>query len=180
MILGFDPSLTSSGFCYTDQEGNIHTGRIKANDLRQITRLQFIRDSFIELLKVGLLRRNKYNLVVYEGYAMGGRAQRGRFFDMGELGGVLKLVAIERGFDILVVPPTNLKQFATETGNAKKPEITKAIASLWNYHVKQNDEADAFALMKLGEAWIDRRVARVYSEKRRSSLEKCQLFKGQK
>jgi crossover junction endodeoxyribonuclease RuvC len=175
MPLGFDPSLTSSGFAYTDADGEIHTGTIRGDNIRGIDRLLFIRQSFAKLLNM-----QPDPLVVYEGYAMGGKGQRGRFFDMGELGGVLKSFAIEAGFDILLVPPSNLKMFATERGNAKKPEISAAIAEIWGYRVKQDDEADAFVLMKMGEAFRDRRRHRTYSEIRRNSLLKCQLIRGQR
>ena len=174
MVLGFDPSLTSSGFSYTDVDGKVHTGVIKPKSIRGVERLIFIRDSLASILKV-----QDFRLIAYEGYSMGGRNQVGRFFDIGELGGVLKSFAIERGFDILLVPPTNLKQFATERGNAKKPDITQAVASVWGYNVKQNDEADAFILMKMGEAYLSRRVCRAYSQVRRESLTKCSKIKGQ-
>lgn len=180
-VLGFDASLTSSGFAYTDSTGEVHTGRIKSGDLRGVERLSFIRDSFLKILYAAPdAKVSPFKLIALEGYSMGGKAKRGRLFDMGELGGVLKLVAIERGFDIILIPPTNLKKFATESGAAKKPIVIDYIAQVWGYDIRQHDEADAFVLMKMGEAFLSSRKLRVYSEARRQALANCSFLVGQK
>lgn len=171
-VLGFDPSLTCSGFAY-EQEDGVHTGTIRSQSLRGAERLDFIEKTFISLLY-----EVKPSLIAYEGYAMGGPQGKGRLFDIGELGGVLKLVAARRSIPVFLVPPANLKQFATTKGNAKKPQVMKAIAELWKYSIKQDDEADAFVLMKMGEAFLNKRKLRTYDEKRRGSLAKCQVVPG--
>lgn len=170
MILGFDPSLTSSGFCY-DNAGEIITGRILTKDLRGVERLAYIRDQCSLLMN-----KAEAILIAYEGYAMG--ANVGRAFDIGELGGVLKLLAFELDVDILVVPPRNLKLFATGSGNAKKPEVIKAVADVWGYNIPRDDEADAFVLYKMGEAYRSKRVSRGYEEHARKALEGCQYIRA--
>lgn len=176
-VLGFDPSLTSSGFAYRDRDGEFHTGRIKAANIRGPERLDFIRYSFLDLLgRVATAADSNVDLIAYEGYAMGGRAGRGRLFDIGELGGVLKLVAWQRGVDVLLIPPSNLKQFATGKGKADKLEVAKAIAETWGYNIPQNDEADAFILLMMGEAFLRTRRPRVSTKAR--ALKGCQFSKG--
>lgn len=177
--LGYDPSLTSSGFAY--REGSeVHTGRITTGKLRDLARLSFIRVSFTKLL-----RESTPQLITYEDYAMGGRGQKGRFFSMGEGGGVAKLVAYEAGVDILLVSPSSLKMFATghgsnqgKKGKEAKQIMIDAISRNWGYSIPQNDEADAFALMKMGEAYASRRVARQYTAKQRSAFDKCHVIRG--
>jgi len=174
-VLGFDPSLASSGFAYQDEEG-CHTGRITSKKLRGVERLDFIQRSFLELMDKVYVLTGRLDLIVYEGYAMGTMGGKGRFFDIGELGGVLKLVAWDMGVDVLLVPPSNLKQFATGKGNAKKEQVIQAVADVWGYDVPQNDEADAFALLKMGEAYLAARKPR--ASHRAKALQSCMLLKG--
>jgi crossover junction endodeoxyribonuclease RuvC len=171
-ILGFDPSLTSSGFCY-EQGEDIVTGRILPNAFRGIERLLFIKEQFIKLVS-----KAQPTLLVYEGYSMG--LGGGKVFDLGELGGVLKTVAFEKNLDILIVPPTSLKLFATGKGNAKKPEISKAVAKVWGYKVTQNDEADAFVLFQMGRAYKSARVCRAYEAHAHKALAGCELQSARK
>jgi Holliday junction resolvasome RuvABC endonuclease subunit len=171
-ILGFDPSLVSSGFSYVDSDGEVHTGRIRTKKLRGMPRIAFIRDSFKDLL----VQAGTPELIAYEGYAMG--VKGGRSFDMGEGGGVIKLFAYEAGIDVLLIPPSNLKQFTTGKGVADKPTMAAAIRRVYGYSIEQNDEADAFALMKMGEAYISRRSARSHSTICREALAKCSILPG--
>ena len=78
----------------------------------------------------------------------------GRVFDIGELGGILKLLAWEQGVNLLIVPPSTLKQFITGKGNATKPEMSQALATKYNYDVVQNDECDALCLLLMGDAYL--------------------------
>jgi Holliday junction resolvasome RuvABC endonuclease subunit len=144
-MLGFDPSLTSSGFAYRDRQAEITVGRIQPRGLTGVARLLYIRWAFVDIL-----RETQTKIVAYEGYSMGSHS--GRSFDMGELGGVLKTCAIQEGVSLLLVPPTVLKKFITGKGNAKKEQISQKIAERWGYNVPQNDEADALALLFFLEA----------------------------
>lgn len=161
-VLGFDPSLVSSGFSYTDINGLVHTGRVRPKT-RFTPRLDFVATSFDDLLDCLYIQYKAAPLVVYEGYSMGSPMKRGgvgRFFDIGEQGGVLKLIAYRKGINVLLVPPTSLKKFATGSGGAKKEEVIKSIADVWGYDIPHNDEADAFILMQMGLAYLNKRKAR--------------------
>lgn len=173
-VLGFDPSLTSSGFSYYTAEGQLVTGRIRPKKLRGLERLDYIADTFTKLLDGLVIQHRCSPLLVYEGYAMGLRGTPGRFFDMGELGGVLKLIAYQKRVDVLLVPPSNLKKFATGKGDADKPMVMAAVAENWGASFKYNDEADAFALMRMGMAYMSRRPPR--ESYRRDALGNCKLI----
>jgi len=174
-ILGFDPSLTSSGFAYL-VDGDYHTGRITPKKLKGSERLYFIQQSFHDLILNIEKATGSLDLIVYEGYAMGMPNGQGRLFDIGELGGVLKLVAWGMGIDVLLVPPSNLKQFTTGKGNAKKDQVMASVASNWGYNITQNDEADAFALLKMGEAYLAHRKPRQAHTAK--ALQSCTIIKG--
>ena len=149
-VLGIDPSLRSTGYAYLDDAGLYITGVIKCGQLRDMQRLRMVRSKIASLLD-----KVQPDLVVYEGYAMGQFG--GKMFDRAELGGVLKLMIHERRIQILLVPPNNLKLFATGKGNADKDQVRVAMNRLLGRLVSTDDEADAFALFQMGTYLSDRR-----------------------
>ena len=170
-LLGFDPSLVSSGFAYSDIEGRVHTGRILPKKLKGTERLVFIRQK-LEIL----LDTTKAEMLIYEGYSMGSKGRS--VYDIGELGGILKTKAFERGVEVLLVPPASLKQFATGKGNADKDKVIASVASNWGFNIPHNDEADAFALLKFGEAYRNQRKRRGYPAIQSQALYKARLISG--
>jgi len=168
VVVGVDASLTSSGYAYTDRAMGVITGRVRPKKLRGAERLQLIAAEIESIFfLVGA------DFLAVEGYSMGSR--NSRCFHIGELGGVLKLVALRRGMRILTVPPTSLKIFATGSGRAEKEDVIQGIAANWGQSIASHDEADAFVLMKIGEAFGNRRVYRTYPEVRRRALDGCEL-----
>lgn len=169
-VLGFDASLTSSGFAYNTIYGGLVTGTIKPPKLRGTRRLAWIRHEVYELLHTAL--PNKLTeppaLFVIEDYAMGAK---GRTFDIGELGGIVKLEAWTYKVNILRVPPSSLKMFATGKGNADKNQVMLAVETIWGKDIAQNDEADAFVLLQMGLAYLNK--SKVRSKVRRNALSKC-------
>ncbi len=146
-VLGFDPSLTSSGFAYQDPETwEVTSGLIKP-PTRGVERLEFIRNELRTLCDLC-----NPSMIVYEGYSMG--SHTGRAFDIGELGGVLKMFAFGNGYPVLLVPPTVLKKFVTGKGNASKEEVILKLYKRFGYEAPQNDEADAIGLYLFGEAYM--------------------------
>lgn len=173
-VLGIDPSLTCTGFCYVDKLGEIHTGRIMSRHLRGVQRLIYIRNCFDEIVKGQVLKSHPFTMVVYEGYSMGSRETRS--YSTGELGGLLKVFFLEHHLKLLLVPPTTLKKFVTTAGNAPKEMVIDKIAEIWQYNIMQHDEADAFGLYQYGVAYNDPRVRRVYNRERRLALTKGELI----
>ena len=173
-ILGIDPSLNSTGFCYVDMEGNVHTGRIKPKALRGVPRLIFIRNCVDQIIKNGVLKKNPFTMVSYEGYSMG--SQQTRSYSMGELGGVLQVHILENNLQLLIVPPRSLKLFVAGKGSADKSFMVDKIAELWHYNIQQHDEADAFGLYQFGCAFADARVRRAYRAQQKEALTKANLI----
>lgn len=166
-VVGFDGSLTSSGYAFM-ADATLHVGRVRPKTLRGAERLAFIA-SFVE----DIFLRADADFLALENYSMGSKGSR--VFHIGELGGILKLVAVRRGMRILTVPPTSLKIFATGNGRAEKEDVIRGIAANWGVQIDRHDEADAFVLMKIGQAYGNRRVYRTYPEVRRRALEGCEL-----
>lgn len=167
-VMGFDPSLRSAGYCFLS-EGVPMYGVITPGEYRGFYRMRFIRDEFMELLEI-----SRASLVAYEGYAMNAV---GRRHDQAELGGILKMLAWECGIDVLLVPPATLKLFMTGQGKSDKAAMRKAIQRRWGVTISQDDAADAYALMRLGQCRLDA-VMRREEERADTALCKCEYVKG--
>jgi Holliday junction resolvasome RuvABC endonuclease subunit len=175
-VLGIDPSLSSTGYAYR-YASELYTGRIDTGKLRGPQRLVYVREQIAQVLDAA-----QPQLIVYEDYAFG--AKQGAH-QLGELGGVVKTMLWERGIDVLLVSPTCLKKTFTGRGNAdrgqkEKPEMRAAIHNILGYDLAQNDEADAFALMSLGEVRYGngRHSEGVKKQLRLEALEECQVVRG--
>jgi Holliday junction resolvasome RuvABC endonuclease subunit len=131
-ILALDLSLTSTGAAH---EGG--TCRITSKK-RGTERLIEIREA-IRSLALSVAP----DLVVVEGYSMG---SRGRVFDIGELGGIVKVLLADMGIPVAIVPPSCLKKFATGKGNADKDSMLEAAIRNFGFGGHGNDEADAWLL----------------------------------
>jgi crossover junction endodeoxyribonuclease RuvC len=173
--LGYDPSLTSSGYCFKTDEG-YQVGRILPKKFRGAERLDFITE---QLLK--LVYDHDIEVIFMEGYSMGSPQRGGavgRAFDIGELGGVVKLLAYRGGVDLVLVPPAVLKKFATGKGNAKKPEMIAAVRKVWGMDIPQDDMADAFLLYQFGEPYLNHRKRRRYKPDIRELFGRCERMKA--
>lgn len=148
-VMSVDPSLTSLGYAYhIDGEEGVCTVRPKR--LQGLQRLTYIRDEV--LLQLSTVQPS---LLVFEGYAMGRAAFRA--FDLGELGGILKVAIYEKGVPLLLVPPTNLKLFATGSGRADKDAVRIAMNRVGGILFANDDEADAYGLLQMGLAFLSSR-----------------------
>lgn len=65
--------------------------------------------------------------IFIEGYAMAGK---GLVFNIGENTGILKYWLWKLGYDYDIVPPTQIKKFATSKGNANKIAMNNAFTTL--------------------------------------------------
>lgn len=92
------------------------------------------------------------DLVVMEGYANG--AKFGREM-AGELGWAVKRsVWMATDSYPLIVPPPSLKKFVTAKGNAAKNQMLLGVYKQWNVEFSDDNQADAYALEKFGEAYL--------------------------
>jgi len=98
--------------------------------------------------------------VFIEGYAY---AAKGRVFNIGENTGVLKSRLYQANLRYEVLAPGSVKKFATDKGNAKKPEMLEAFLKDTGFDLEQyfdvakrknkspaSDIADSYFICKLG------------------------------
>jgi crossover junction endodeoxyribonuclease RuvC len=70
----------------------------------------------------------------------------GRVFQLGELGGVLRVAIYEAGIPFVEVAPVQLKKYATGNTNAEKRDIVCAAAEIIGAPVDDDNQADAIFL----------------------------------
>jgi hypothetical protein len=159
-VIGLDPSLTHSA-------GFHALGHASALELRgfaikskpdqyphAVARLRYLRDSLAAELDACAQEAAPGTLMV-EGYAFGARHSREA---MGELGGLYRMLAYERGWTIVVVPPTSLKLYVAGKGTAPKELMILDAFKRWGYSAPDNNACDAYALMRLGVDYLSDRV----------------------
>lgn len=98
--------------------------------------MAYVKSSLLDVLKLNV------KFVSLEGYAY---HSIGRVFELGEIGGVLRLVIFEHQIPFVIVPPATLKKFATHSSGAKKEAMVKA-AMAEGADVEDDNQADAFFL----------------------------------
>lgn len=132
-VLALDLSLTSTGVAHGGG-----TSRITPK-CRGVERLAEIRDAVKDLtLSISP------DVVAIEGYAY---ARANQAHQMGELGGVIRLLLYDMGIKYREVPPASLKKWATGRGNADKETMLETAIRKHGFQGHGNDEADAWLLM---------------------------------
>lgn len=143
MYLGIDQSLRSTGVALVSSEGlRLYTGTVTPGKLTGAARLAYIRDALREYAK-------SVAYAALEGYAMDAV---NRSFDLGEVGGLVRLLLHDAQIPFVVVPPMSLKQFAGTNGTSSKEAMREAVKKQWGVDIEQNDACDAFALAQVARA----------------------------
>lgn len=141
-IVGVDASLTSTGICVLN---NTKTEtRVVASKLIGVKRLIEIRNEIMKLCTGS-------DLVVIESYSYGSTQKS---HQIGELGGILRVMFHELGQKYIEVAPTAVKKFATGKGNANKEKVAVGVYKHWGQEFETNDEADAAVLAYIGRAYL--------------------------
>jgi crossover junction endodeoxyribonuclease RuvC len=145
-VLGVDASLNGTAICFPDGQAHVLTlNTNKSNKVKGPERLAHIK-IWLDTFDFSTITH-----VCWENYAF---SKTGMVFHIGELGGLIKLYFLNKGIPVLAVPPTSLKKYVTGKGNAKKHEMQSAILADYGFDFKDDNEADAFGLMKFGYMWV--------------------------
>ena len=140
---GFDLSLTGTGVCVVNRDGKVVFACTLKNNLRGEERLVFIREALRDIL-----REFKPKMICVEDYAYA--ATYGGAF-AGEVGGTVKVMMYEEGFQFYKVAPTRLKKFINGGGGAKNMIILNVFKS-WGYTADDDNQADACGLAQMARA----------------------------
>lgn len=159
IILGLDLSLTATGIVSLNN-GTVEMAETTKNrpelDVRK--RVLLIRDRIVKIIKHPNIA---FDLIVVEGFSYGSKGRS--VFDIGYLGNRIKeeLDYFKESENIpwLEVSPSQLKLFATGKGNANKEIILQQVYKRWGVEFSDNNQADAYVLARIGEAYLNWKAA---------------------
>lgn len=148
MYLGIDQSLRSSGVAVVSEKQKVtYLSTLNPKKLKGVERLAWVREALREILAA----EPDIKYAALEGYAYDVGA--GRVFELGEIGGVVKMVLHDAAIPFIIVPPASLKQFVADHGQAKKEQMRQAVLRKWGHDVAQDDECDALGLAQVARAF---------------------------
>jgi crossover junction endodeoxyribonuclease RuvC len=146
-ILAVDPSLTATGWALTAHGAIGWQGTWPPGDRTGVVRLAYLRR-----LLGAALDDNAIELVAIEGYAMA-KAQGAH--QLGELGGIYRMVCYDRRVPFVEIPPASVKRYATGNGNANKDDVLLAAVRRLGYEGRSKDEADALWILTMARHHYD-------------------------
>lgn len=148
-FLGLDLSLTSTGVVVLDANAKLVVAMSIKVKTRGAERL-----SDIEAQVKQIIRNSNPKYACIEGYSMGfgGKQNTGRIADLGELGGVIRLLLYKFNIPYSTPVPLQVKKYATGKGQGEKSQIMMAVFKQWGFEAKDDDQADAYVLARIARA----------------------------
>lgn len=159
MYVGLDLSLRATGVGVVNPDDaadcRVLTLSPKAT-LRDGARLLTI---YQEL--AGIFDTGTFSLVAIEGYSFGSKNGQ---FQLGEVGGITRLLLTQRGIPYIIVPPNVLKKWTTGSGTADKIAMAVSTFDKWGMQFGDDNQCDAFNLAILAAAYADEPMAKLTAE----------------
>jgi Holliday junction resolvasome RuvABC endonuclease subunit len=93
----------------------------------------------------------KPDKIVIEGYSLN-LQNKSSIIALVELGGILRFCMVLDGLSWYEVKASQVKQFATGSGNAKKAQVMMHVLKRWGHESKSDNTADAYTLAAIGLA----------------------------
>jgi Holliday junction resolvasome RuvABC endonuclease subunit len=143
-FLGIDQSLNATGVCRMGGEGSVTAvATVDPKGARDGERLMFVKRAVASMA-------SEVQFAALEGYSYD---SVGRVFELGEIGGVIKVLLHESNIEYVVVPPALLKKFATGSATASKEAMIDA-AKERGCVVADDNQADAYFLAHVARAYV--------------------------
>ena len=139
-VIGIDQSLTGTGVSVINDDKLEYSTVIKSK-FKGVKRLVDIKNQLIKIYD-----SYRPDHIAMEGY---GFMTRGRGFELGELGGVIKVTFSELGNPPIIVHPSHLKKFVTGKGNCDKSLVLMHIYKKYNIEFNDNNIADSYGIARL-------------------------------
>lgn len=133
-FIGIDPSITNTGLVILNEAGvlcgafnfrkifvKLHRSiAYKESTIKRIYKMDNILRHILQMLNEANNNIKPNLFIGIEGYSYG---SIGKLAQIGELCGSYKLIALSWGVDCLVIPPNNVKKYATGSGLADKQTV---------------------------------------------------------
>jgi Holliday junction resolvasome RuvABC endonuclease subunit len=136
-VYGLDLSLTSTGIASNAGWADVIRPAAK---LRGHERLAFLRTEILD-------RSAGADLIAVEGPAFG--AKGSAYHQLAGMWWLITHALWRRNDRVAIVPPSNVKRYATGKGNANKDDIMREVSRRFDWFQGGNDSADALILASL-------------------------------
>jgi crossover junction endodeoxyribonuclease RuvC len=164
VVIGLDLSLTATGYAGPDGTALITSTGHKGDTLAQRAKRL---DNIVFRLCV---HTSRADVVFVEAPSLGQQRQGGTH-DRSGLWWLVVDALLQRGTDVIEVPPATLKKYVTGKGNATKADMRVAVLKRFDVDLRDDNEIDAFALRALGLDLLGHPLA-VMPAANRAALEK--------
>lgn len=173
IIVGIDPSLTSTGIAFhtgTTEHAETTLVRTAGNVFKDPPHITRARIRTIRTRVLDLIPRNTH-IVAIEGRSFGhnqaGTDQRVH------LGYLIADGCDHLGIPTVQIPPTTLKKWICDNGNANKSDVYAATKKMWpTTHIPNDDAADALCLATLTAQHLRQPVPHLILERHHLALAK--------
>lgn len=152
-MIGLDLSLTEPGWAkYYIEEDRLDFGIINVGKLKGFARISEIQLQVHNTIDEHETDTPSDTLIVLEGYSFASKGNSA--ISLGELGGIIRYLFWNDGYEYREVAPTQLKKFITGSGAAGKDIIIKEVYKNFGIDVNNNNAADAIGLAMIGRVAI--------------------------
>jgi len=159
LSIGIDPGLNKTGLVILKQIKKgvevVYSKKVSPPPkVRGALRLLFWWQFLTQELFSNLVLSSSHCLVVIEDYTYGRTIRRGIPYQIGELGGLIRVLSTS--YQTILVNPTTLKKYVTGWGLADKELMKEEIIKRWGFEDFSDDVLDAYGLARLGLAWLNK------------------------
>ena len=138
VVMALDVSLSATGMVVFDEGKVVHQQAIRVKALGA-ERLYLIREEVRKRVE-----EFHVDFIVLEGYSFGSPGVS--LLNLGELGGVLRVLFFTMKKPFLTISPNSIKKFVLGSGVASKSQILKAVYKRFDFDTDDDNVADAYAL----------------------------------
>ena len=156
-FVGIDPSLSGCGIVIINESGEV----VEATELKAGKEDDPLR--FMILVKRVLKHVDiSQDRILIEGFSFGSKGRA--VSTMYGLGWCFRIAFTELQAKWQEVPPTSLKKFASNKGNAAKPVVMQMVKKKWGFDHPSDNVNDAYVLAKMAWAMYNHDKLREYEK----------------
>ena len=164
ITVGFDTSLTHTGYAIMQGNKVLNSGVIKSKPLGntpldEIKRIDKIATESINKIDTTLPLNMPPDLVTIEGLAF--MAQGTSLVQLAALNYMIRLLLMKRNIPFIIIAPTTVKKFITGSGKGDKDMMMMQVYKNYGFEALDNNENDAFSLSVIGQAILGNLIKKV-------------------
>lgn len=147
--VGIDPSTKTGLSILYNKHSEFYDGHTEGF-VEEITTSKTTDIERFEDIAIQILNHLEHDDVIcIEGFSYGSKGQ-GVSIQYG-LGWIIRYMLHNEGFEVIEVPPTSVKKFATGKGNISKDNMVLPIYKHWGFESDSDNIRDAYVLSKMAE-----------------------------